>query len=257
MGAVGAARTETNNTRNIDSQPTPNSQGAPSATLQNLTTRFSKLEKLFANEVSSYTSITAGIHSQYFLLYDKIRQLEPGNSDVIVWKIPSVKFVFDSAKVARPSSDPLIEPATSFSSPIFRTHPHGYNFFIKLYPYGIGPATGKCASVLFALFPGDYDNLLQWPFTKTIHIGIRDQLDPMNTWTKTILPDQDPAYKKPIISTKTGVATILINNFSPHSKLFSETEGFLIDGASFVEIKFSDPPVLKPHTQTSLLFPFP
>ena len=252
VGAVGTARTKTNNTANADFQPIPNTQ---ETTIQNLTSRIRKLEKLFANEVSTYTSITAGVHSQYFLLYDKIRQLEPGNSDVIIWKIPSVKFVFDSAKVAGPSSDPVIEPATSFSSPIFRTHPHGYNFFIKLYPYGIGPATGKCASVLFALFPGDYDNLLQWPFTKTIHIGIRDQLDPMNTWMKTILPDQDPAYKKPTMSTKTGVATILINNFIPHSKLFSETEGFLIDGASFIEIKFSDPPVLKP--QTSLLFPFP
>ena len=254
VGAVGKAKTKTNNTANADSQPIPNTQ---ETTIQNLTSRICKLEKLFANQVSTYTSITAGVHSQYFLLYDKIRQLEPGNSDVIIWKIPSVKFVFDSAKVARPSSDPLIEPATSFSSPIFRTHPHGYNFFIKLYPYGIGPATGKCASVLFALFPGDYDNLLQWPFTKTIHIGIRDQLDPMNTWMKTILPDQDPAYKNPTMSTKTGVATILINNFIPHSRLFSETEGFLIDGASFIEIKFSDPPVLKPHTQTSLLFPFP
>ena len=254
VGAVGKAKTKTNNTANADSQLIPNTQ---ETTIQNLTSRICKLEKLFANEVSTYTSITAGVHSQYFLLYDKIRQLEPGNSDVIIWKIPSVKFVFDSAKVARPSSDPLIEPATSFSSPIFRTHPHGYNFFIKLHPYGIGPATGKCASVVFALFPGDYDNLLQWPFTKTIHIGIRDQLDPMNTWIKAILPDQDPAYKKPTMSTKTGVATILINNFIPHSKLFSETEGFLIDGASFVEIKFSDPPVLKLHTQTSLLFPFP
>ena len=253
VGAVGTAKTKTNNTANTDFQPIPNTQ---ETTIQNLTSRICKLEKLFANEVSTYTSITAGVHSQYFLLYDKIRQLEPGNSDVIIWKIPSVKFVFDSAKVARSSSDPLIKPATSFSSPIFRTHPHGYNFFIKLYPYGIGPATGKCASVLFALFPGDYDNLLQWPFTKTIHIGIRDQLDPMNTWMTTILPDQDPAYKKPTMSTKTGVATILINNFIPHSKLFSETEGFLIDGASFVEIKFSDPPVLI-HTQTSLLFPFP
>ena len=254
VGAVGTAKTKTNNTANADFQPIPNTQ---ETTIQNLTSRICKLEKLFANEVSTYTSITAGVHSQYFLLYEKIRQLEPGNSDVIIWKIPSVKFVFDSAKVARPSLDPLIEPATSFSSPIFRTHPHGYNFFIKLYPYGIGPATGKYASVLFALFPGDYDNLLQWPFKKTIHIGIRDQLDPMNTWTKTILPHQDPAYKKPTMSTKTGVATILINNLIPHSKLFSETEGFLIDGASFVEIKFSDPPVLKPHSQTSLLFLFP
>ena len=251
---VGTGKTKTNNTANADSQPIPNTQ---ETMIQNLTSRICKLEKLFANEVSTYTSNTAGVHSQYFLLYDKIRRLEHGNSDAIIWKIPSVKFVFDSAKVARPSSDSLIEPATNFSSPIFRTHPHGYNFFIKLYPYGIGSATGKCASVLFALFPGDYDNLLQWPFTKTIHIGIRDQLDPMKTWMKTILLDQDPAYKKPTMSTKTGVATILFSNFIPHSQIFIETEGFLIDGASFIEIKFSDPSVLKPHTQTSLLFPFP
>ena len=58
------------------------------------------------------------------------------------------------------------------------------------------------------------------------------------------------------MSTKTEAAIVLINNFIPHSKLFSESEGFLIDGASFIEIKFSDPPVLKPQTQTSLL-PFP
>ena len=182
VGVVGSARSTANNTANADSQPTPNTQETPSTTVQNLTSRICKLEKLLANEISSYTSITAGIHSQYFFLYDKIRHLEPGNSDAIIWKIPSVKFVFDSAKVARSSSDPLTRPATSFSSPIFRTHPHGYNFFIKLYPYGIGPATGKCASILFTLSPGDYDNLLQWPFSKIINIGIRDQLDPMNTW---------------------------------------------------------------------------
>ena len=181
VGAVGPPRTKTNNTTIANPQPTPNSQEAPSTTVQNLISRICKLEKLFADELSAYTSITAGIHSQYFFLYDKLRQLEPGHSDVIIWRIPSVKFLSDSAKVARPSSDPLIEPATSFSSPIFRTHPHGYNFFIKLYPYGIGPATGRCASFLFTLFPGDYDNLLQRPFSKTIHIGIRDQLDPMNT----------------------------------------------------------------------------
>ena len=172
IGAVGPPRTKTNKIANADFQPTPNKQEVPSTTVQNLTSRICKLEKLFADEISAYTSITAGIHSQYFFLYDKIRQLEPGNSDVIIWKSPSVKFVFDSAKVARPSSDSPIEPATSFSSPIFRTHPHGYNFFIKLYPHGIGPATDKCASILFTPFPGDYDNLLQGPFSKTIHIGI-------------------------------------------------------------------------------------
>ena len=257
VGAMGPSRAKTNNSANAGLQPILNTQEDPPTTVQNLASRICELEKLFADEITTYTSITAGIPSQNFLLYDKIHQLEPGNSDAIIWKIPSVKFVFDSAKKARPSSEPFIEPATSFSSPTFRTHPHGYNFFIKFYPYGIGSATGKCASILFTLFPGDYDNVLEWPFSKLIHIGIPDQLDPMNIWLKTIRPDQDPAYKKPTMSTKTGAATVLINIFIPHSKLFSETEGFLIDGASFIEIKFSDSLVLRPQTQTSLLFPFP
>ena len=166
-----------------------------------------------------------------------------------------MKFVFDSVKITRSSSDSFFEPG-SFKSPISRTHPHAYNFFVKFYPFGIGPATGKGASILFTLFPGDYVNILQWPFSKLIQIGVSDQVDPLNTWTKTIWPDQDAAYKKPSISTKKEVSTDIINNFIPHSKLFSETEGFLIDGASFIEIRFSDPPMIKPQNQTYLLFHF-
>ena len=82
-------------------------------------------QKLFRDEIATYSSITAGIHSQYLFLHDKIPQLEAGYSDAIFWKIPSFKFVFDSAKVARPSSDPLIEPSTSFSCSIYRNQPHG------------------------------------------------------------------------------------------------------------------------------------
>ena len=71
---------------------------------------------------------------------------------------------------------------------------------------------------------------------------------------KTIRPDQDPAYEEPKMSTKTGAATVQINNSNPRSKLFSENEGFLTNGVGFIEIKLSDPPVLKPQTQTSIYF---
>ena len=163
-GAAVSPRAKTNNFANAKFQSSPNTREAPPTTVQKLTSRISKLEKLFAVEIPTYTSITAGIHSQYLFLPDKIRQLEAGNLDAIIWKIPSVKFVFNSAKVARQSSDPLNEPATSFSSQLCRTHPHGYNFFVKFYPYGIGPATGKCESVLVTLFPGDYDKVVQSSF---------------------------------------------------------------------------------------------
>ena len=74
--AVGPPRTKTNNTTNAIPQPTRNSQEAPSTTVQNLISRICKLEKMFADELSAYTSITAGIHSQNFFLYDKLRQLD-------------------------------------------------------------------------------------------------------------------------------------------------------------------------------------
>ena len=98
VGAVGPSREKTNNSVNAGLQPILNTQEVPPTTVQNLASRICKLEKLFADEIATYTSITAGIHAQYFFLYDKIRQLEPGNSDAIIWKIPWVKFVFDSAK---------------------------------------------------------------------------------------------------------------------------------------------------------------
>ena len=148
--------------------------------------------------------------------------------------IPSVTFVFHLAKLSHPSSKPLIEPATSFSSPIFRTHPDSYIFFINFYVHGIGPATGKCASILFTLFAGDYDNRLQRPFSKLIHIGIGDQRDPLNTLTQTIRADRDPANKRPTISTKTGISAIIFNNFIHQSKVFYENMRFLVYGASFL-----------------------
>ena len=152
------------------------------------------------------------------------------------------------------NSDPLIEPAASFSSPIFKTQSYVYIFLLKFYPYVFASAAGKYASILFTLFPGDYENLLQWPFSKVINIGIRDRTEPLNTWIQTIRLDQDPAYKQTTTPKKTGVSAVVINNFIHHPKLFSETESFLIDGASLKEIKFSDTLVLKPHNQTTFFF---
>ena len=132
VGAVGQPRAKADSSANANFQSSTNTLGAPPITAQNLTSRILKLEKLHSDEKIAYTSISAAVHSQYFFFYDKNRQLELGNSDATFWKIQSVKFVIDSAKMTRPSSDPLIEPTSSFTSLMFRTHAHGYIFFIKL-----------------------------------------------------------------------------------------------------------------------------
>ena len=88
VGAVGPPRTKTNNTANADFQPTPNTKEAPSTTVQNLTSRICKLEKLFADEISDYTSITAGIHSQYFFYTTKFASLNLAIQMLLYGKLP-------------------------------------------------------------------------------------------------------------------------------------------------------------------------
>ena len=95
------------------------------------------------------------------------------------------------------SSMDATNPSTHYNSPVYRTHPYGYNFFVQFYPYGLDTAAGNHASIMFALFPGDYDGLLKWPFSKTIHLSVRDQLDPQNTRTIFSAPSDRISFRRP------------------------------------------------------------
>ena len=145
------------------------------------------------------------------------RYLETCDSDTILWKTPTVGFVFHWTNNIRSSCDHLIEPITRFGSPIFRTQTHGY-FFFKFYTKSIGLAAGKNASILFTFSLSDYDNLLQLPLPKCTHSGIRDQFEPVNTWRPTIhTNDKKPAFKRPTISCKDGVFTVIITYAITHT----------------------------------------
>ena len=88
VGAVGPPKAKTNNSANADFRPTPNTQEVPPNAAQNFTSSISEIEKISAEEIATFTSTTAGNHSEYFFLYDKNHQLEARNSVAITWKIP-------------------------------------------------------------------------------------------------------------------------------------------------------------------------
>ena len=50
VGTVGPPKAKTNNSATADFQPSANTQEVPAITAQNLTSKISKLEKLFADE---------------------------------------------------------------------------------------------------------------------------------------------------------------------------------------------------------------
>ena len=218
--------------------------------------RIDQLEKLLNEEVSRTKSLLSGLRSNYSFLYDKIRQLEAGSSNTIFWRICSVNFVYCSAKSTHRASKSIDDKSSGYWSPIFRSHPYGYNFIIRFYPYGLGTNAGQFVTILFAFFPGDYDNLLRWPFPKINHLGLRDQLDPLNTWTQKIQPTQEHPFRRPTSSPKNDAFLIALHRFIPHSKFFNETEGSIVNDTCYLEISLSDPSPQNSTAQAPVPHPF-
>ena len=162
-----------------------------------LEARVRRLEEEITKARENRETIASIHRSQFAFLYDRIRALESGGTDTILWKLTAVKLVFDTAKSSPRLDNAAKDPSTHYNSPVYRTHPYGYNFFVQFYPYGLDAAAGNHASIMFALFPGDYDGLLKWPFSKTIHLSVRDQLDPQNTWTTSFAPSDRIPFRRP------------------------------------------------------------
>ena len=228
-----------------------------SAASSNIISKLNALEKQTKDDLSRQKSLLSSIQSNYSFLYDKIRQLEAGSNKTILWRIPSVRFIFDSAKSAHRQSKPLDDKTAGYWSPVFRTHPYGYKFVIRFHPYGIDATAGQFATVIFAFFPGDYDGLLRWPFPKVIHFSLGDQLDPLNAWTQTIQPTQEHPFRRPISSLKNDASAVAFYKYIPHSKLFSETDGYVVNDTCYIEISFSDPNAQKSPIQKLPFPPFP
>ena len=193
-----------------------------------LETRVRQLEEEITKARESREKIASNHRSQFAFLYHRTRALESGGADTILWKITSLKLVFDIAKSSARLDNAAKDPNTRYNSPVYRTHPYGYKFFVQFYPYGLDSAAGNHASIMFAFFPANYDGILTWPFPKTIHLSVRDQLDPQSTWTITFAPSEKISFRRP---TREPVPTLMNFNFFPHSKMFSKTENFLLNDA--------------------------
>ena len=104
----------------------------------------------------------------------------------------------------------------------------------------------------FSLSAGEYDDILPWPVPKTIQIKVSNEINPLNTWSQII---DSKELTKPTTNEYSTIPTVRHPYFLPHSKLFNGTDGYLHNDTIYIEMSFSDPPMLP--TQCSLLFPFP
>ena len=146
--------------------------------IESLKSTVMKLEK-------SIRSKTADFEDRDF----RLSLIENSNYDgTMVWKIPQFSQRMTDAQSGKYTS--------IFSLP-FYTGRYGYKMCLRLYILGDGIGKGGYMSLFFVLMKGEFDNILQWPFThkvtfKLINQGTgRDVVD-------TFQPDpMSSSFKKP------------------------------------------------------------
>ncbi|XP_026550293.1 TNF receptor-associated factor 4, partial [Notechis scutatus] len=118
----------------------------------------------------------------------EVEELAVGSEGVLIWKIADYGRKLQEAR--------LRSNYESFSPP-FYTHRYGYRLQVSVFLNGNGSGEGSHLSVYIRVLPGQYDNLLEWPFAYRVTFSLLDQSDPSLSKpqhiTETFLPD--PAWK--------------------------------------------------------------
>ena len=148
---------------------------------------------------------------------DQVCQFQHSNSTFILWKVTSIQLVFESARLLYLKPRRENAPTTRLRSPISRSHPYGYNFYSNFYTYGFAAAIGTWPSNSLSISAGEYDEILPWPVSKTIQIKVRDQLNPLNTWSQTI---ESKEVTKPTSTGHSTVPTVRYPDVLPISEFF-------------------------------------
>ena len=148
--------------------------------------------------------------------------IENGNHDgSMIWKIPH----FSQRKAdAENGKYPSI-----FSLPFYSGR-YGYKMCLRLYIMGDGIGKGTHLSLFFVVMRGEFDNILQWPFTHKVtfklinQVGGRDIVD-------TFQPDpMSSSFRKP--KSDMNIASGC-PQFVSHTEL--EQRGFLVDDTIFIK----------------------
>ncbi|CAF1028602.1 unnamed protein product [Adineta steineri] len=114
---------------------------------------------------------------------------QSANDGTCIWKITDV---------AQKIKDAISDRQTSIYSPPFYSSPTGYKMCMRLYLNGDGNARRTHLSLFFVLLRGDYDAILQWPFSYKITFCLYDQTDAQRHIIDSFRPDvKSNSFQRP------------------------------------------------------------
>ena len=101
-----------------DQQRGPPSQPNSGKLPLDLESRVKQMEEEITKATNCRETNIPIYRSQFTFLYDKVRFLEPGDSYTILWKLISLRLVFDTAKSAARLDNAATNPSTQYNSPV-------------------------------------------------------------------------------------------------------------------------------------------
>ena len=152
----------------------------------------------------------------------RLSLIENGNHDgTMIWKIPQ----FSQRK-----ADAVNGKYTSIFSLPFYSGRYGYKMCLRLYIMGDGIGKGTHLSLFFVVMRGEFDNILQWPFTHKVTFKLINQSGGRDI-VDTFQPDpMSSSFRKP--KSDMNIASGC-PRFVSHTEL--ERGGFIVDDTIFVK----------------------
>ena len=152
----------------------------------------------------------------------RLSLIENSNHDgSMIWKIPQ----FSQRK-----ADAENGKYTSIFSLPFYSGRYGYKMCLRLYIMGDGIGKGTHLSLFFVVMRGEFDNILQWPFTHKVTFKLINQAGGRDI-VDTFQPDpMSSSFKKP--TSDMNVASGC-PRFVSHTEL--ERGGFIVDDTVFIK----------------------
>ncbi|KAL5487178.1 hypothetical protein EMCRGX_G019750 [Ephydatia muelleri] len=141
----------------------------------------------------------------------------------MIWKIP---------QFAQRMTDAQSGKYTSIFSLPFYTSRYGYKLCLRLYILGDGIGKGTHMSLFFVVMRGEFDNILQWPFTHKVTFRLLNQIGGKDI-VDGFLPDpMSSSFLRP--KTDMNVAS-----GCPRFVTLSDlrTGGFIVDDTVFIKVK--------------------
>ena len=181
------------------------------------------------DEIVSLNSQVAKLEEKIRLLNAKFKEhdfrlslIENSNHDgTMIWKIPQ----FSQRKINAENGK-----YTSIFSLPFYSGRHGYKMCLRLYIKGDGMGKGTHLSLFFVVMRGEFDNILQWPFTHKVTFKLINQTGGKDI-VYTFQPDPMSAlFRKP--KSDMNIASGC-PQFVTHTEL--ERGGFIVDDTIFIK----------------------